>query len=168
MNKKTINGNGIWIRTLSKMRAYCSMFYNFSTFITPSFCVWCAKYLAFGTFERADENALSPSVKICDFPFFFFFFIVGMSIVSEPCWKKKLIVKDTARTPESDESYWSRCPTHVKHQHNAKNAISVQPRVWGHFESSITEEINDKGSEFEGLGNSFEGLVEIWVVEAWG
>lgn len=35
MNKKTINGNGIFIRTLSKMRAYCSMFYNFSTFSIP-------------------------------------------------------------------------------------------------------------------------------------
>ena len=32
MNKKTINGNGIFIHTLSKMRAYCSMFYNFNTF----------------------------------------------------------------------------------------------------------------------------------------
>ena len=45
MNKKTINGNGIWIRTLSKMRAYCSMFYNFSTFITPNedpfLCLMC-------------------------------------------------------------------------------------------------------------------------------
>ena len=30
--KKTINGNGIFIRTFSKMRMYCSMFYNFSTF----------------------------------------------------------------------------------------------------------------------------------------
>ena len=37
----------------------------------------------------------------------------------------------------------------------------------GHFESSITEEINDKGFEFGGLVKSFEGLVEIWVVEAW-
>ena len=32
MNKKLINRNRIFIRTLSKMRAYCSMCYNFSTF----------------------------------------------------------------------------------------------------------------------------------------
>ena len=34
MNKKRINGNGILIYTLSKMRAYCSMFHNFSIFST--------------------------------------------------------------------------------------------------------------------------------------
>ena len=34
MNKKTINRNGIWTCTLSKMIAYCSMFYNLSTFST--------------------------------------------------------------------------------------------------------------------------------------
>ena len=34
MNKKTINKNGIFIRTLSKMRAYCNMFHNFSIFST--------------------------------------------------------------------------------------------------------------------------------------
>ena len=45
---------------------YCSMLYNFSTFSIPDgvrFCVWCvkcAKYLAFDTFERTDENTLIP------------------------------------------------------------------------------------------------------------
>ena len=64
MNKKIINENDIFIRTLSKMRAYCSMSHNFSIFSTPHdalffmFGVSNAKYLAFGT---SDENAL----KLC-------------------------------------------------------------------------------------------------------
>ena len=64
MNKKPINRNSIFIRTLSKMRAYCSMFYKFSTFSildADFFCVWCVKcvkYLAFDTFERPDDSAL--------------------------------------------------------------------------------------------------------------
>ena len=52
MNKKTINGNDIWIRTLSKMRAYYSMFYNFSTFSTPDegpfLCLVCQICQIFG------------------------------------------------------------------------------------------------------------------------
>ena len=61
MNKIIINRNGIFIRTLSKMRAYYSMSHNFGTYNTPDdalflvFGVPNAKYLAFGT---PDENAL--------------------------------------------------------------------------------------------------------------
>ena len=35
MNKKIINADGILVRTVSRMRAYCSMSHNFSTFNTP-------------------------------------------------------------------------------------------------------------------------------------
>ena len=35
MNKKIINADGILVRTVSKMRAYCNMSHNFSTFNTP-------------------------------------------------------------------------------------------------------------------------------------
>ena len=62
MNKKIINGNDIFIRMLSKMRVYCSMSHNFSTFSTAHdalflvFGVPNAKYLAFGT---PDENTLT-------------------------------------------------------------------------------------------------------------
>ena len=35
MNKIIINGNGIFIRTLSKMRVYYSMSHNFGTYNTP-------------------------------------------------------------------------------------------------------------------------------------
>ena len=60
-NKKVLNQNGMAVRMLSYLRAYCSMSQNFETFSTPDeglFCVWCAKcakYLAFGTFERVGE-----------------------------------------------------------------------------------------------------------------
>ena len=45
--------------------------------------------------------------------------------VEEARKKKK---KDTARTPESGESYQYRCPTRVGHQYFAKNGVSVQPK----------------------------------------
>ena len=60
-NKKLLNLNSISVRTLSN-----NMSQNFETFNTPDeglflcFCIWCvkcAKYLAFDTFERSDENA---------------------------------------------------------------------------------------------------------------
>ena len=40
--------------------------------------------------------------------------------------KKK---EDTRRTPESGESYPFRCPTRVRHRHDAKNGVSVPPRL---------------------------------------
>ena len=52
---------------------------------------------------------------------------------SEPCQsrvgeaKKKKKKRDTRRTPESGESYPYRCPTRVRHRHDAKNGVSVQP-----------------------------------------
>ena len=55
MNKIIINVNGIFIRTLSKMRAYYSMSHNFSTYSTPNdtlflvFGMPSAKYLTSGT-----------------------------------------------------------------------------------------------------------------------
>ena len=61
MNKKIIKADGILVHIVSKMRAYCSMSHNFSTFNTPHdalflvFGVSNAKYLAFDT---PDENAL--------------------------------------------------------------------------------------------------------------
>ena len=45
--------------------------------------------------------------------------------VSEKRKKKK---KDTARTPESDESYQYQCLTCVGHWYFAKNGVSMQPR----------------------------------------
>ena len=70
--------------------------------------------------------------------FLFFFSIAGVSEPrrshSEPCQscvgeaKKKKKKRDTRRTPESSESYPYRCPTRVRHQHDAKNGVSVQPR----------------------------------------
>ena len=59
MNKKIINAYSILIQTMPKMRAYCSMSQNFSTFSTPHdalflvFGVSNAKYLAFGTLDNA-------------------------------------------------------------------------------------------------------------------
>ena len=77
---------------------------------------------------------------------FFFFFTVGVSEASEPrrsCvgavsaprWrvsekrKKKKKKEDTRRTPESGESYPFRCPTCVRHRHDAKNGVFVQPSI---------------------------------------
>ena len=57
---------GIDIRTVSYLRRYCSRVSNFLRFERADegrFCDWyvkCAKYLAFGTFERADDSALMP------------------------------------------------------------------------------------------------------------
>ena len=52
MNKKTINGNGIFIRMLSKMRAYYSMFHNFNIFNTFDeglfLCLMCQMCQIFG------------------------------------------------------------------------------------------------------------------------
>ena len=54
---------------------------------------------------------------------------------SEPCQsrvgeaKKKKKKRDTRRTPESGESYPYRCPTRVRHRHDAKNGVSVQPSL---------------------------------------
>ena len=62
MNKKTINKNDIFIRMLSKMRMYCSMFYNFSTFSILDeglfLCLVCqmCQIFGIGTFERLDET----------------------------------------------------------------------------------------------------------------
>ena len=51
--------------------------------------------------------------------------------VSEKRKKKKKEKKkeDTRRTLESGKSYPFRCPTHVRHRHDAKNGVSVQPRI---------------------------------------
>ena len=46
-----------------------------------------------------------------------------------------------------------------------KKYVSGDVKVCGHLKSNITKEISDKGFEFGGLGNSFEVLVEILVVE---
>ena len=43
--------------------------------------------------------------------------------------KKKKRKEDTRRTPESGESYPFRCPTCVRHRHDAKNGVSVQPSI---------------------------------------
>ena len=77
---------------------------------------------------------------------FFFFFTAGVSEASEPrrsCVgavsaprrrvsekrKKRKKKKDTRRTLESGESYPFRCPTCVRHRHDAKNGVSVQPSI---------------------------------------
>ena len=69
---------------------------------------------------------------------FLFFSTAGVSEPrrshSEPCQSrvgeaKKKKKRDTRRTPESGESYPYRCPTRVRHRHDAKNGVSVQPRL---------------------------------------
>ena len=79
---------------------------------------------AAGRGERSD---------ICDFSFFS---TAGVSEPrrshSEPCQSrvgeaKKRKKRDTRRTPESGESYPYRCPTCIRHRHDAKNGVSVQP-----------------------------------------
>ena len=67
--------------------------------------------------------------------FLFFFPLLAcrsrVGAVSKPCRrseKKKKKRRDTRWTPESGESYPYRCPTRVRHQHDAKNGVSVQPR----------------------------------------
>ena len=73
---------------------------------------------------------VSPSVKIYDFFFWFSLLACQMrrSHVGEGKKRKK---RDTARTPESDESYLFWCSTRVGHQHIAKNGVSVQPSICG-------------------------------------
>ena len=44
----------IWERTIACLK----ILRHLAHLIRVRFCVWCAKYLAFGTFERAIENAL--------------------------------------------------------------------------------------------------------------
>ena len=60
MNKKPRNRNSIFIRTLSTVA--CSIILAHLAFLMRTyFCVWCvkcAKYLAFDTFERPDDSAL--------------------------------------------------------------------------------------------------------------
>ena len=80
---------------------------------------------------------------------FFFFFTVGVSEALEPRRScvgavsarvgetKKKKKEDTCRTPESSESYPFRCPTRVRHRHDAKNGVSVQPS-WNSFLNSNT------------------------------
>ena len=70
---------------------------------------------------------VSPPVKICDF-FFLSLLACQMrrSRVGEAKKKKK---KGHHWTPESDASYPFRCPTHVGHQHDAKNGMSAQPKA---------------------------------------
>ena len=61
-----------------------------------------------------------------------------VGVVSEPCRRrvgacrrneKKKKKEDTRRTPESGESYPFRCPTCVRHRHDAKNGVFVQPSI---------------------------------------
>ena len=72
---------------------------------------------------------------------FLFFSTAGMleprqsrvKAVSAPCRrseKKEKKKRDTRRTPESGESYQYRCPTCVRHRHDAKNGVSMQPRLY--------------------------------------
>ena len=65
MNKQIGKKFGMAVRTVSYLRPYCSMFQIFETFRTSDehmnsdrWCVKCAKYLTFGTFETADDSAL--------------------------------------------------------------------------------------------------------------
>ena len=68
-NKKLLNLNSIFVRTLSN-----NMSQNFETFNTPDeglflyfyvLCAKCAKYLTFDTFKRSDENALNTMPFWC-------------------------------------------------------------------------------------------------------
>ena len=72
-------------------------------------------------------------LKIFDFLFFSSLLVcrtrrshVGTASAHVEKKKKK---EDTRRTPESDESYLFQCPTRVRHQHDTKNGVSVQPRM---------------------------------------
>ena len=64
---------------------------------------------------------------------FFFFHCWRVGVTLEPCrcrvgeTKKE---EETALTPESRESYRFRCLIRVGHWHDAKNAVSVQPRFF--------------------------------------
>ena len=81
----------------------------------------------------AETHRNSPELRNeLKYPGIFFFFTAGVSDASEPRrnrvgeTKKK---EDTRRTPESGESYPFRCPTRVRHRHDAKNGVFVQPRI---------------------------------------
>ena len=85
-----------------------------------------------------------------------FFFLhcwrVGsVGAASEPCRRrvgacrrneKKKKKEDTRRTPESSESYPFRCPTRVRHRHDAKNGVSVQPRFKEKYETIFCPKSN--------------------------
>ena len=90
--------------------------------------------------------------------------------VSEPCRrrvgacrrneKKKKKKEDTRRTPESSESYPFRCPTRVRHRHDAKNGVSVQPSVGQREQSQIMAILDIL--DFEDLWLGFGGkMAEI-------
>ena len=71
-----------------------------------------------------------------------FFFPASVSDTLEPRWRRVGVVlapcrrsekkkKGHRRTPESGTSSLFRCPTRVERGHDAKNGVSVQPRL-GH------------------------------------
>ena len=89
------------------------------------------------------ENLRGGFLKICDIlPFFFTAGVldaseqrrsrVGAASAHVGETKKRKRKEDTRRTPVSGESYPFRCLKCVRHRHDAKNGVSVQPRIaWG-------------------------------------
>ena len=67
---------------------------------------------------------ICPSVKICDFLGFFFYYW-RVHRVGEAKKRKK----DTAWTLEFGESSLYPCPTHVGHRYITKNGVLVQPSL---------------------------------------
>ena len=95
MNKKTINKNDIFIHTLSKMKAYCSMFYNFSTFSIPNeglfLCLVCQMCQIFGIWHIWETWwECSYFIRICE------------------VWKVKDLTSPQRQCPQSRSQRW--CP----------------------------------------------------------
>ena len=84
-----------------------------------------------GQRQRAEVRGQTSVI----FLFFFHCWRVGAAsepfgAMSKPCRRSKKKKKKkiyTRRTLESGESYPYRCSTRVRHRHDAKNGVSVQP-----------------------------------------
>ena len=87
---------------------------------------WLLRLLSFFVLGYITKSTvmICPSVKICDFLGFFFYYW-RVHRVGEAKKRKK----DTAWTLESGESSLYPCPTRVGHRYITKNGVLVQPSL---------------------------------------
>ena len=90
-------------------------------------------YLWVSTFTVSNSKLSPTTVKICDFLLLLFFFTIGMLDTSEPCRhlseKRKKKEKKKKKDTRRHRNPTSRIRSGIRHWHNAKNGVSVQPRL---------------------------------------